>query len=97
MNNKKGIVLESSNEEIEKLSRKWEKWENRKKLGERLLKIGSSGFIVTLLSPFDFEGPLAEIATAVLAGTGFALKEFSEFMMDTTKEKEESQNFQKVM
>ena len=60
-----------------------QKWQKLKRLGERLLKIGGSGFIVTLLSPFDFEGPVAEIITAILATIGFILKEVAEYKLES--------------
>lgn len=83
MNKEKGIVLESSKEEIEQLTKKWKK---RKNLGERLLKLGRNGFIVTVLSPFDFEGPVAEILTATIATVGYGLKELSEYNLDNIQE-----------
>ena len=83
MNKEKGIVLESSKEEIEQLTKKWKK---RKNLGERLLKLGRNGFIVTVLSPFDFEGPVAEILTATIATIGYGLKELSEYNLDNIQE-----------
>ena len=85
MNKEKGIVLESSKEEIEQLTKKWKK---RKNLGERLLKLGRNGFIVTVLSPFDFEGPVAEILTATIATVGYGLKELSEYNLDNIQEEE---------
>lgn len=83
MNKDKGIVLESSKEEISELTKKWQR---RKRLGERLLKLGRNGFIVTVLSPFDFEGPVAEILTATIATVGYGLKEVSEYNLDNIQE-----------
>ncbi len=49
-------------------------------LKEKIVKVNKSGkilssistvtFVGTLLSPFDFEGPIAEIASAILVATG---------------------------
>ena len=79
MSRTSAVVLDSNKEEIARLTKKWQ---DKKRLGERLLKIGSSGFVVTLLSPFDFEGPVAEIATAVIAGVGFSMKEIAEYKLE---------------
>ena len=64
-------VIDSNPEEIAKLTKKWQKMQ---KTGERLYKFGTSGFVITLLSPFDFEGPVAEIVAAVVAAVGFGMK-----------------------
>ncbi len=83
----KAIVLESTPEEIEMLTKKWKK---RKKLGERLLKLGRNGFIVTILSPFDFEGPVAEILTATVAAVGYGMKEAAEYNLENLEEEKQS-------
>ncbi len=72
---KKAIVIDSSEEEIEKQKKKWQKV---KEIGDTTFKISSSGFLITLASPFDFEGPVAEIATAVLAVGGFVTKKIAD-------------------
>lgn len=61
--------MNNSNKEIE--TQKYKKMEKRGKL---LFEIGMSGVIVTVLSPFDFEGPIAEILTAIIAIIGFVMK-----------------------
>lgn len=83
----KAIVLESTPEEIEILTRKWKK---RKNLGERLLKLGRNGFIITILSPFDFEGPVAEILTATVAAAGYGIKETAEYNLENLEEEKQS-------
>lgn len=83
----KAIVLESTPEEIEILTRKWKK---RKNLGERLLKLGRNGFIITILSPFDFEGPVAEILTATVAAVGYGMKEAAEYNLENLEEEKQS-------
>ena len=83
MKNNTGIIIDSTPEEIEKLTKKWKK---TKRLGERLLKIGRNGFIVTLLSPFDFEGPVAEIVTATVAAVGYGMKEAAEYQLENIEE-----------
>ncbi len=85
--NDKAIVLESSPQEIEELTKKWKK---RKKLGERLLKLGRNGFIITVLSPFDFEGPVAEILTATVAAVGYGIKETAEYNLENLEEEREA-------
>ena len=84
MSKTSAVVLDSNKEEINKLS---QKWQDKKRLGERLMKIGGSGFVVTLLSPFDFEGPVAEIATAVIAGVGYGMKEIAEYKLEGLEQK----------
>ena len=79
---KKAIVLESNQEEIDKLTKKWEKVRD---VGDRAFKISSSGFIITVLSPFDFEGPVAEIITAVAAVGGFVTKKIAESKLEELK------------
>ena len=73
------IVMDSNREEITDLS---QKWQDKKRLGERIMKIGGSGFIISLLSPFDFDGPIVEIVTAVITAVGYGIKEFSEYKID---------------
>ena len=57
--------------EIEIFTEKWKKIEKR---GKILFEIGMSGVIITVLSPFDFEGQIAEIITAIIAVIGFTMK-----------------------
>ncbi len=83
MSKEEGIVLDSNQEEIEQLARKWR---HKKRLGERLLKIGGSGFLISMLSPFDFEGPVAEIVTAAITAVGYGLKETAEYHLDNIEE-----------
>ena len=72
---KKAIVIDSDKEELEKQKKKWEKV---REIGNTAFKISSSGFIITMLSPFDFEGPVAEILTAVGAAGGFIAKKVAD-------------------
>lgn len=65
------IVMDASLEKIEKIKKRWKVVKN---IGSILSKISTGGFIVSCLSPFDFEGPVVEIVTAVVAGVGFTLK-----------------------
>ena len=69
------IVIDSTKEKNEELKKKWSKVN---KVSETLTSISSSGFIISLLSPFDFEGPVIEIVTAAVAAVGFILKKVSE-------------------
>ena len=79
MNKSVGVVIDSNKEDIDELKKKWER---KKRLGQRLYKIGSSGFVITLLSPFDFEGPAAEIISASIAVAGYGLKETAEHKIE---------------
>ena len=65
------IIIDSSKEEIERIKTKWQKTEN---FGKVLSSVATPTLIITLLSPFDFEGPIAEIVSAVALATGFTLK-----------------------
>ena len=73
------IVIDSTKEKNEELKKKWSKIN---KVSETLTSISSSGFIISLLSPFDFEGPVIEIVTAATAAVGFILKKVSESKLD---------------
>ncbi len=93
------VVIDSNAEEIAQLTEKWKKVE---KTDQKLSKIGNSGFIITLLSPFDFEGPIAELITAVIAAVGFIMKTTARAKLDdlsntdertfTAKDNEELKN-----
>ena len=54
------------------------KWRNYRNIGDGILKFGSVGFIGSVLSPFDFEGPIIELITAIVAIVGFILKKTGE-------------------
>ena len=69
------IVLDSNQNEIEQLTRKWKKVKN---IGDGILSFGSAGFVGSVLSPFDFEGPVVEIVTAVVAVAGFIVRKIGE-------------------
>ena len=67
------IIVDSNKEEIEKLR---EKWVSINKVSTTVSSLATSGFKVSLLSPFDFEGPVIEIVTAVVAAVGFVGKKY---------------------
>ena len=73
------IVIDSTEEKNAKLREKWSKINN---VSSKLTTLSTSGFIISLLSPFDFEGPVAEIVTAVVAAVGFVMKKVSEHKLD---------------
>ena len=84
--------------EIEIYTEKWKKVEKRGKL---LFEIGMSGVIITVLSPFDFEGPIAEILTAIIAVIGFTMKttaknKLSNYNDDVINKQELNQTADKV-
>ena len=72
---KPAIVLDSNQQEITKLTKKWKTVKN---IGDGILGFGTAGFVGSVLSPFDFEGPVVEIVTGVLAVGGFILKKVGE-------------------
>lgn len=69
------IVIDSTKEKNNKLKARWKKIHEG---ANKVSQISSSGFIVSLLSPFDFDGPIIEIATAVVAGVSFVVKKVAE-------------------
>ncbi len=69
--NSGAVIIDSNEEEIQRLTEKWKKVEKKAK---KLINFGTSGAVITILSPFDFEGPVAEIVTTVIAAVGFIMK-----------------------
>lgn len=74
---------------IEKLKKKWTTINN---VSTAVSSIAGSGFIVSLLSPFDFDGPIIEIVTAVTALVGFLGKMISKYILEQLKDKEDIKN-----
>ena len=72
---KPAIIIDSDKEEIAQLMNKWKKVKN---VGDGILSFGSAGFVGSVLSPFDFEGPVVEIVTAVITVCGFIVKKIGE-------------------
>lgn len=79
VNNPGMIVVESSKEKNEKLRKKWTEIY---KTSSEVTKLAGTGFVGSILSPFDFEGPVVEIATAVIAGVAFVTKKVAEYKLD---------------
>jgi len=73
------IVLDSIPDKNEKLREKWTNINNIAKVAGGL---SSGGFVISLLSPFDIEGPLVEIITAVFAAGAFAVEKYSSNKID---------------
>lgn len=73
------VIIDSNAEEIQKLIKKYKDMEAK---GKTLFKLGKSGLIITILSPFDIEGPLAEMITAVVAAVGFTMKTVAKAKLD---------------
>lgn len=69
------IVIDSTKEKNDKLK---ERWKKINEFSRNLNKTSTTGFIISMLSPFDFEGPVIEIITAAVAGVSLALKKISE-------------------
>lgn len=84
MDNNSGVViLDSSKEKNEKLKKRWSTVNS---VANVLTTASTSGFVVSLLSPFDFEGPVIEIVTAVLAAVGFIMKKVSTAKLENIEE-----------
>lgn len=79
------VMIDSSKEKSDKLRKKWGAIND---VSNGLINISTSGFVVSLLSPFDFEGPVVEIVTAVLAGGGFVMKKVSESKLNKLNNRE---------
>ncbi|MBP5678579.1 MAG: hypothetical protein J6X28_01965 [Bacilli bacterium] len=62
----------------EEYNRLLRKYQDLKLAGDILLGIGGTGFIGSVLSPFDFEGPVIEILTGIIAIIGIILKKVGE-------------------
>ena len=73
--NKPVIIMDSNKDEISRLTKKWKTVKN---VGDGILSFGSAGFVGSVLSPFDFEGPVIEIVTAIVAVCGFIVKKIGE-------------------
>lgn len=61
------------------------KWRNLKLVGDILTGVGGTGFIGSVLSPFDFEGPVIEIMTGTIALCGLIMKKVSKNNMEELK------------
>ncbi len=68
------IVLEENKSTVDNISKQIEKYQRIQQIGTSLFIIGSSSFVVTVLSPFDFEGPVAEILACLIGTTGTIMK-----------------------
>lgn len=81
MNNPNVLVVEESKEDVKKMKEAFEKKEKRLeklgKLGETLTKGSTPLLIGSLLSPFDFEGPVIEIVTGITLLAGVIMKNVS--------------------
>jgi len=76
------VVISESKDDIKRLSEelanKKSKYEKMYKVGSLLTTIGEPALAATLLSPFDIEGPVAEIASAVAIVAGIIMKNISQ-------------------
>lgn len=68
------IIIEENREEVNKLKEKLDKKEKTfttlGKVGKSLTNFGMPVFIGSILSPFDFEGPVIEMVSALTLGVG---------------------------
>lgn len=76
------VVVSESKDDIKRLSEELanrkNKYEKMYKVGSLLTTIGEPALAVTLLSPFDIEGPVAEIVSAVAIAAGIIMKNISQ-------------------
>jgi len=77
--NSGAIVIDSDKEKVEMLKKRWS---NVNKVSSTMTSLASSGFVISLLSPFEFDGPVVEIVTAVVAAVGFVMKKVSEVKLN---------------
>ena len=76
VNNVNGaIVIDSSLEKNEMLKKKWE---SVHKTASAVSNVAKTGLIASLLSPFDFDGPIIEIISASVVALSFLAKKVSE-------------------
>lgn len=76
MNNEKvGIVIDSTPEKTEQLKKRWSNVKNLSNVGSGIF---ATGFIGSVLSPFDIEGPTVEIITAAGTLTCYVLGKIAE-------------------
>ena len=61
----------------EKLARKEKTCRTINKVGTVLTTIGSPALVASLISPFDFEGPVVEIISGIVLVAGTLMKKFS--------------------
>ena len=61
----------------EKLARKEKTCRTINKVGTVLTTIGSPALVASLISPFDFEGPVIEIISGIVLVAGTLMKKFS--------------------
>ena len=64
------IIIESTKEKNEELKQKWQKINS---ISSKFLDAASISFWITLLSPFDLEGPLIEVVAAVVSAISLYL------------------------
>ena len=80
MNNINTVVINEDREnarKIEEYCKKKKKLEMINKFGDKMVKYGNPILIGSVLSPFDFEGPIIEIVSGVVVLTGFVAKQVS--------------------
>lgn len=83
------IVIDADQEKIEKLKKRWTTVNN---VSTAITNVAGTGFVASMLSPFDFDGPVVEIVTAVTALVGFLGKMISKYRLEQLKDKEDLRN-----
>lgn len=88
MNRINTVVIEEDRENIKKIENYCKKKKNIEllgKVGNSLTKVGSPVLIGSVLSPFDFEGPIIEIISGVIVLCGIIMKEVSKSKLEKIK------------
>ena len=70
-----GIIIDMDIEKIEELKKKWK---NVNKISSKMLDVSKVSFWISLLSPFDFDGPLIELMAGVISLVSLYLVKLSD-------------------
>ena len=70
-----GIIIDTDKEKIDVLRKKWK---NINKISSKMLDASTVSFWITLLSPFDFDGPLIELISGVISIVSLYLVKISD-------------------
>ena len=85
-NNPEVIVIKEKRENVDKmkqeLAKKEKQYTTLKNVGEALSAFGTPVLIGSLLSPFDFDGPIIEIVSGVVLIAGTIMKKVAQNELD---------------
>jgi len=81
MSKKNVLVVREDKETVDKIARGLESkrkiFEILGDVGKTVTKVAKPGFICSLLSPFDIEGPIIEIVTGAALAAGYIMERIS--------------------